>query len=280
LIKCVIKKPIFPKHFDMNLSKIATQNPLLLPSPYVSFKFTIKYSIFKPMEINSVKIHRFKLTIFSQFILIVQALLNEDIIHMIMEPSEMSKSIGETLFLCTTIWYMVNMYKMVKSFDTNIKVVNRVYTILVTAVLIGGVLASPGVHIIEDNIKRIILFFVQVSLYSSFCTIIYYTIIEIFGEKSNMEERMWGSACIYLMISISFASVYDIVCLVYPNATGVLHEMRFHSYMMCVAYSMNVLGALDSSFPDAMLIVKDVSIIEAVWSNLFSVLLVGRLLSK
>lgn len=229
---------------------------------------------------NEKKIKRFKLTLFSQFVLIVEALLNEDLLHMFMSPSETSKSIGETLFLITTIWYMYNMYKMVKSFDANTKIVNRMYMLLFIAFLIGGTLASPGVHLVEDTVKRIILFGVQICLYSSFCMIIYFTIIEIFGEKSDMEERMWGSACIYLMISVSFASLYDMVCLMYPNATGILHEMRFHSYMMCVAYSMNVLGALDTTFPNAMLIIKDISIIEAVWSNLFAVLLVGRLLSK
>jgi hypothetical protein len=229
---------------------------------------------------NAYKIKRFKLTIFSQFVLIVQALLNEDLLHMIMEPSEMSKTIGETLFLCVVAWYMYCLFKMVKSFEYNVKGVNTLYIILVIAAVIAGTLASPGVHLFEDNVKRVILFCVQVSLYSSFCTLIYYSIIEIFGETSTMEERMWGSAAIFLMIAISFASVYDVICLVYPNATGVLHEMRFHSYMMCVAYSMNVLGALDTSFPDAIAIVKDVAIIEAIWNHLFAVLLVGRLLSK
>lgn len=229
---------------------------------------------------NALKIKRFKLTIFSQFVLIVEAMLIEDIIHIIAEPSELTKTIGEVIFLLTTVWYMYSMFKMVKSFDENTKSVNVMYIVLFIATLIGGTLASPGVQIIDESTKRIILFFVQVSLYSSFCMIIYFTLIEIFVEKSNMEERMWGSACIYLMISISFASLYDIVCLIYPNATGILHEMRFHSYMMCVAYSMNVLGALDTSFPLAIPIIKDISIIEAVWSNLFAVLLVGRLLSK
>jgi len=231
---------------------------------------------------NSIKIKRFKLTIFSQFLLIIEALLIEDVIHMFTEPSEISKSIGELIFLFTTIYYLYCMYQMVKSFNSNVKMVNVMYIILTIAAIIGGTLASPGIHILDHvmTVKRLILGAVQVSLYGSFCSIIYFTLIEIFEENSDMEERMWGSACIYLMISVSFASLYDMVCLVYPNATGILHELRFHSYMMCVTYSMNVLGALDTSFPNAIQIIKDISIIEAVWSNLFAVLLVGRLLSK
>ncbi len=234
------------------------------------------------MEAKSyTKINRFKMTIFSQFVMVVQAMLTDDIIIMIFgELNETTKSIGELLFLATTIWYMYSLYKMVKGFESNIKIINTVYIVLIIAFVIGAVLASPGVNILEDKVKRLVLFFVQCSLYYSFCTMIYYTIIEIFSEKSNMEERMWGSASIFLMISISFASVYDIVCLVYPNATGVLHEMRFHSYMMCLSYSLNVVGALDTSYPDAIPIIKDISVIEAVWSHLFAVLLVGRLLSK
>ncbi len=229
---------------------------------------------------NTLKISRFQATIFSQFIVIVEALLIEDLLHMVLPPEELAKSIGEIIFLITTIWYVYCMYKMVKSFGSNLKVVNTMYVALAIAFVIGGTLASPGVNIFEDLYKRIILFVVQVTLFSSFCMIIYYTIIEIFTEDSTMEVRMWGSACIFLMISISFASLYDVVCLVYPNATGVLHEMRFHSYMMCVSYSLNIIGALDTTFPNAIPIIRDISILEAVWSHLFAVLLVGRLLSK
>lgn len=234
------------------------------------------------MQINQdAKINRFKMTIFSQFIMVVQAMLTDDIIIMLFgEITEASKSVGELLFLATTIWYMYSLFKMVKGFESNTKMVNTVYIVLITAFVIGATLASPGVQVLDEPVKRFVLFCVQCSLYYSFCTMIYFTIIEIFSENSNMEERMWGSASIFLMISISFASVYDIVCLVYPNATGVLHEMRFHSYMMCVSYSLNVVGALDTSYPDAIPIIKDVSVIEAVWSHLFAVLLVGRLLSK
>lgn len=232
------------------------------------------------IQIKSLKLRYFKYAIFSQFMMAFEALLNEDLIHMALEPSEVSKSIGEMIFLVTTIWYMFCLYRMVRTFDTNVKVVNGMYILLVTAFVMGAVLASPGVEIVDPTTKRLILFGVQVCLYSSFCMIIYYSIIEIFGDNSNMEERMWGSAAIFLMIAISFASLYDIVCLVYPNATGILHEMRFHSYMMCVAYSLNVIGALDTTFPDAIPIIKDISILEAVWSHLFGVLLVGRLLSK
>jgi hypothetical protein len=226
------------------------------------------------------KISRFKTTLFSQFILILQSLILEDVIHMVLPPNELAKSIGEVIFLITAIWYVYTLYQMVKTFNSNPKVVNTMYLILFFAFLVGGTLASPGVHIFEETPKRIILFLVQLSLFSAFCMIIYYAIIEIFGDESNMEVRMWGSACIFLMIAIGFASVYDFVCLIYPNATGVLHEMRLHSYMMCVAYSMNVVGALDTNFPDAIPMVRDIAIIEAVWNNLFAVLLVGRLLAK
>lgn len=229
---------------------------------------------------NKNRLKYFKQTIFSQFMMAFEALLIEDLIHMAVPPSEAAKSFGEIIFLLTTIWYMYSLYKMVRCFDSNAKIVNGMYIALVTAFVIGATLASPGVEIFDDVTKRFILFGVQVTLYSSFCMLIYYTIIEIFGENSNMEERMWGSAAVFLMIAISFASMYDIVCLVYPNATGVLHEMRFHSYMMCVAYSLNVVGALDTAFPEAIPIVKDISILEAVWSHLFGLLLVGRLLSK
>lgn len=222
----------------------------------------------------------FKAVVIIQIILIVEALLLEDIFKIFIPESETSKSICEILFIIPTITYMYYLFKLVRSFERNVKYVNAVFFILFFTFIVGGTIASPGVHIVEGFHRRLLLFFVQIFLFLSFCKIIYFTLLEIFDDEVTVNERLWGSTCLFLMIAITFTSLYDIVCLIYPNAIGIQHNLRMLDYMHNLSYSINVIGALDTAFPNAIPMIQHISIIEAAWSHIFALILVGRLLSK
>ena len=50
------------------------------------------------------------------------------------------------------------------------------------------------------------------------------------------------------------------------------------NYSECVRYSMCILGGLDPAQPDTTRLIRNISVIEAVWSNLFVVLIIGKLM--
>jgi hypothetical protein len=226
------------------------------------------------------KTNYFKAVVFIQIILILEALLLEDIVKVFLPVTEMSKAICEVLFIIPTIAYMYYLYKLVRSFDNNTKTVNVIFVMLFITFIVGGTIASPGVHLLEGMHRRILLFIVQVCLFGAFCKIIYYTLLEIFEDDIQINERLWGCTCLFLMIAIAFTSLYDIVSLIYPHAIGLTHEMRMLDYMHNLSYSINVIGALDTAYPNAIPMIQHISIIEAAWSHIFALVLVGRLLSK
>jgi len=120
---------------------------------------------------------------------------------------------------------------------------------------------------------------VHLSLFTVETTVIYHCVHDIFTGKKLSVEKIWGSACIYLMIGISFGSIYDLVNIVHPGSMGIPLSQGLESYTVSIYYSMTIIGGHDA-FLQAIPLIQNIGIIEAVWSNLFIVLLVGRLLGK
>jgi hypothetical protein len=82
------------------------------------------------------------------------------------------------------------------------------------------------------------------------------------------------------MMIMAFASVYDIINIVQPMSFGKELRVGFSSYSESVYYSIHSLIKLEDYFPNASRLMKNISIIETVWGDLFLALLVGNLLNK
>ena len=80
------------------------------------------------------------------------------------------------------------------------------------------------------------------------------------------------------MIGIAFGSLYDIINIIQPGSFGEKINLGLESYSECIYYSMNVLGGLDTAYPNPTRLIRNIGVIEAVWGNLFIVLLIGNLL--
>jgi hypothetical protein len=56
-------------------------------------------------------------------------------------------------------------------------------------------------------------------------------------------------------------------------------DLGLPSYAESIYYSMAILGGMDPLYENPIKIVRNISVIEAVWGNLFAILIIGRLLS-
>jgi hypothetical protein len=74
--------------------------------------------------------------------------------------------------------------------------------------------------------------------------------------------------------------IYDLINIANPGAMGQPVNLGLESYTACIAYSMTILGGMETPYPDAIPLIRNLGIIESVWANLFIVLLVGRLLGQ
>jgi hypothetical protein len=117
-----------------------------------------------------------------------------------------------------------------------------------------------------------VLFFLEL-------TFIVYCIFDIFSQGSSNLNKLWGAACIYLMIGITFGSTYDLICFWKNDALGMRYALGIESYTQCIAFSMTTISGIDPPHNNIHPIIKSISIVEAIWSHLFVMILVGRLLS-
>ncbi len=80
--------------------------------------------------------------------------------------------------------------------------------------------------------------------------------------------------------ALAFTSVYYSVLLINPLAFG--RELSADSWALFEALylSLNSLVGLDTVYPDSIRLVRNLVLTEGVWSELYMVLLIGRLLTK
>ena len=61
-------------------------------------------------------------------------------------------------------------------------------------------------------IYKLFLAGIQICLLAVECTVIHFTLMEFFKKDLSMPMRLWGAACIYLMIGLAVGSAYEIIC--------------------------------------------------------------------
>lgn len=187
--------------------------------------------------------------------------------------------VADSLVLTLGGIYLYILFDMLGNY-TNSPVRKRIMlAVLITTYANAILFANPFFTILEGNALRTWLFGVHAGLFYVELTMLYYCIIDIFRDTTDTTNRLYGAACIYLMIGISFGSLYDVVNLAFPSSLGLAYGYGLPGYIRCLHYSFSVLSGLDTPYPDAIELVKNIGILESIYSNLYVVLVVGRLLS-
>jgi hypothetical protein len=170
------------------------------------------------------------------------------------------------------------MWDLLRNFTTQRWLINTYLGILVISIGTGILGEFPYYKIIEVSDRQSYLLVIHLLLFVIEVTVIGFAIRDIFTGDYLTPDKLWGAACIFLMIGISFGSLYDLLCIIRPGSLGEPVEMGLPSYSECVAHSMSILGGADPGHPNASKLIKNLSVIEAVWSNLFVVLIIGKLM--
>lgn len=153
-----------------------------------------------------------------------------------------------------------------------------VLVVLFIITLLGLIGEFPYYKLIEIPNRRVYLLFIHGLLFPIEITVIGFAIRDLFtGNVFNL-GKLWGAACVYLMIGITFGSLYDLINIIDPHAFGVALSLGLQSYSESIYYSFNILGGLDSTYNNTTQLVRNIGVIEAVWGNLFAILIIGKLL--
>jgi len=183
-----------------------------------------------------------------------------------------------TIFLSFAGLYAYLLWDLLRNFTKN-KLVLRIFLLLLAGSIGTGMLGEfPYYEIIHFPDRQLYLFAVHGLLFPLEVTVIAFAIRDIFSGEFLTPDKLWGAACVFLMIGISFGSLYDLISIVKPGSLARDLELGFASYAACVNYSLSILGGLDPAQPDASRLVRNIGVIEAVWGNLFVVLIIGKLM--
>jgi hypothetical protein len=183
-----------------------------------------------------------------------------------------------TLFSAFGALYAFLLWDLLRNFTENKILIGTLLVVLIAITVVGILIEFPYYQVIEIENRQAALFTIHAILFPIEIIVISFAIRDIFMGQYFTPDKLWGSACVFLMIGISFGSLYDLICIANPGSLGVVIELGLPNYSECVSYSFHVLGGIDTDYPDAHKLIKNISVIEAVWGTLFTVLIIGNLM--
>jgi|GEM_PF-360005 hypothetical protein len=190
--------------------------------------------------------------------------------------SNISKFIIVVFFGFGTVYNFL-LWDLLRNFTKNKTLIVLIFCVLVGMILFGTLTEFPYYKFIEMD-RRTVLLIIHGSLFPIEIIIISFAIRDIFMDDYFTPDKLWGAAAVFLMVGISFGSLYDLICTISPGSLNPDLELGFPTYSECVNYSFCVIGGLDTDQPSAAKIIRNISVLEAVWSTLFTVLIIGKLL--
>lgn len=227
-------------------------------------------------ELTDEKIQDFKTLLIAQG-LIVLSLFLLNFFSWLQFPYYIEAS--ETFFFGALGLYAFQLWDMLRNYTNSPALILTNFIFIMGMFLIGFIAVNPFVPMPVTPAYKFVLILVQVCLLGVECTVIYFTLIEFFKRDLGMPMRLWGAACIYLMIGFAFGSAYEIICILEVQCLGVSVPLRTIAFMMRYEFSLMVLGGMDNPYQVAGMVLS-LGTVEALCGQLFVVLIVGRLLMK
>jgi hypothetical protein len=191
--------------------------------------------------------------------------------------SEISKFII-SVFSFFGALYAFLLWDLLRNFTKSNLLIWVILVVLIGIVLFGILIEFPYYQLIEIENRRAALLVIHGLLFPIEVIVIAFTIRDIFGSQFLTPDKLWGSACVFLMTGISFGSLYDLICISGYGNLGIELELGIPNYAECVGHSLSLLGGIDSRYPDATYLIKNLGVIEGLWGSLFTVLIIGKLL--
>jgi hypothetical protein len=173
--------------------------------------------------------------------------------------------------------YAFLLWDLLRNF-TSSRILIKLILVVLSGIIVMGILVEfPYYQFLHIADRQSYLLTIHGLLFPIEITVISFTIHDIFNGKFFTSDKLWGAACVFLMIGISFGSLYDLISITRPGSLGVDIELGLPNYSECVTYSFSVLGGVDSGLQPSRLI-RNISVIESVWGSIYGMLIIGKLL--
>ncbi|MBL7993060.1 MAG: hypothetical protein JNN25_16610 [Candidatus Kapabacteria bacterium] len=181
-----------------------------------------------------------------------------------------------TLFIAFAGFYLLLLWDMMRNFTSNMLIVRGSLAWLMVLFVLGAMGENPFQRLLPN--PRPFYIFIHTSLTIIQGYVISLSIRDIFARGGVTSDKLWGSACVYLMIGFVFGDIFDLLNLLNPGTFGVEIPVGFASYLGGVYFSYATLGGVDAGYDNMSRLVRNVSVIESLFGNLYLVFLIGRIL--
>lgn len=173
--------------------------------------------------------------------------------------------------------YAFLLWDLLRNFTKSKTLILLTLIVLILIVFTGILAEFPYYQFIEIEDRQSYLLLLHGTLFPIELIVIGFAIRDIFSGSVLTPDKLWGAACVFLMVGISFGSLYDLISIAKPGSLGVSLELGLPNYSECVTFSMCVLGGIDHGLEPTRLI-RNISAIESVWGVLYGMLIIGKLL--
>lgn len=227
-------------------------------------------------ELTNEKIRDFKRVVIAQAAILVTLFLLE-LFTWLAFPFYLE--LAETLFFFALGAYAYLLWDMLRNYTTSRRIIVLNFVFIMGVFVAGFICVNPFWPMELSTPYRITLVVIQACLLTVECFVISFTIREFFKRDLDLPIKLWGAAAMYMMIGMSFGSVYEILCILQLDCLGVDIPLRTIAMMKRVGFSFMTLCGIDTSYAVSPLL-SSITTIEALFSEIFIVLIVGRFLVK
>jgi hypothetical protein len=173
--------------------------------------------------------------------------------------------------------YAFLLWDLLRNFTSNRYLIMGIFCFLSLIVVVGILVEFPYYQLLEVPNRQAYLLTIHGLLFPIEITVIAFAIRDIFAQGYLTPDKLWGAACVCLIIGISFGSLYDLLGIAMPGSMGVAIERGLPNYAECVTYSFCFLSGMDSGLQPIRFI-RNLSVLEAVWGTLYGMIIIGQLL--
>ncbi|HMJ71634.1 MAG TPA: hypothetical protein VK508_22215 [Cyclobacteriaceae bacterium] len=187
--------------------------------------------------------------------------------------------LAETIFFLAIGVYAFLLWDMLRNYTSSRRIVVLNFIFIMGVFVAGFICVNPFWPMPLSIPYRTMLVIIQTSLLTVECFVIWFTIREFFKRELGLPIKLWGAAAMYMMIGMSFGSIYEILCVLQLDCLGIEVPLRTIAMMKRVGFSFMILCGIDTPYNITPLI-SSLTTVEALFSEIFIVLIVGRFLVR
>lgn len=108
--------------------------------------------------------------------------------------------------------------------------------------------------------------------------VVRFALRDVLVNRTHVWDKLWGSACIYLMVAFAFATLFHILQLLRPDLFGETVTADFETFYRAILLSLNSLFPVADVYPNASRLINNLRLLEGLWGQLYLVLLISGML--